>query len=426
METLKKGRFIFLKLFLSYSVILLFPLVLFGLIYGTTTRALTEKTISNYKTSVALGSNLIYRTIQDIKTIAESVFYDNNVKSFLNTKDFSEERIYDLYILRNALSNFQFYSSIAHMCLYSEINNYLLTTGGAAPLIDTFFQVSSFTGMSYAEWKEFARNNPMNDFYLFPQGERNESSSLVYLMRLNSGMSNLGNYLLIHVDTSILRENLMQITEQTAGGGFSFLLTPQNELVCFYNAGINEEESRTLINAHLNQEKTVPAHYLAVESEDRNGWTLVSFIPQNAVTGSVRLLVQQIIYLSAGILLAGLILCYLLTRNKAHTLIRIMASITQKFPSSPRESRNEYTLIEQGLEKLVKANDSYQFQSIEQKQKLRHELFSRLLLGQYNSIEQITVLLDYTSFSSSSYKYAVIMAEDEQNTPPPPQSDRIL
>jgi hypothetical protein len=210
---------VFVRLFFSYSVVLLFPLVLFIFIYTLTTRIVIEQTITSYESAVRRGSDLISRNIQDLKLVAESVMYDELCKSFLEARSFSDEKLYDLYIQKDALVKYKFYSNVAQIFLYSDATGYLLVPGGGAYLNEMIYEASfSVVGVDYAQWRDFIQRKPINGFYTFSREGIKENPNLVYFMRLAPEASRF-NYLAIHVDTSMIHENLMQITELTGGGG---------------------------------------------------------------------------------------------------------------------------------------------------------------------------------------------------------------
>jgi AraC-like DNA-binding protein len=83
--------------------------------------------------------------------------------------------------------------------------------------------------------------------------------------------------------------------------------------------------------------------------------------------------------------------------------------------SSYNQNRNEFTFIEQAIENLVKVNDDYAKRDLDQKRKLRHELLRRMVLGEYNSTDQMSALLHYTGFSSQTNKFACLLMLDEQD-----------
>jgi YesN/AraC family two-component response regulator len=76
-------------------------------------------------------------------------------------------------------------------------------------------------------------------------------------------------------------------------------------------------------------------------------------------------------------------------------------------------NQNEFTFIEQAIESLVKISGDYVKRDLEQKEKLRHELLRRLILGEYNSADQMSKLLDYTGFPAHTHKFACLLALDE-------------
>jgi hypothetical protein len=322
---------VFARLFLSYSIVLLFPLILFVFIYNLTTRVVVEQTIKVYENSLRRGSDLISRNIQDLKLVAESMIYDELIKSFLEARSFSGERLYDLYIQKDALVKYSFFSSVAQICLYSGANGYLLVPGGGVFLSEIIYNASfSFTGMDYTQWNNFIQQKPINGFYTFPKENAGGNPNLLYFLRLSPE----AGYLVIHVDTAIIHENLMQITEST--GGLSFLLGEQNQLVYLYNGSNNPEEAAALVRAFLSGESSGrdSGGRMVFECTDKAGWKLVSLVPYKSVNKNNEILKNQMIWFTAGILATGLVVCYLLTRNRAHALTQVMAYINSLLSST--------------------------------------------------------------------------------------------
>ena len=404
----EKTHKIFLKLFLSYSAVLLAPVLLFLLVNGITIRRITEQTVQNHYNSVLSSSSLIKNYIDDIKTIAESTLYDIEIQSFLNNQDFSEYKIYYLYEVKNSLIKFQRFSNVANICLISGTNGYFLTPGGAAPLNDLFFQVLSYLNMSYSEWLDFSSGNPVNDFYVFP----GENPNLIYLMNIRSSISNPASYLVIQANTSILAENFSQITEKTKG--ISFLLNSINDLI-YTNHGFNETLALIRAGTGKSGENRYLPNYLTIETTDDNGWKLVSLVPDSIITNESLSFSRQMLLIAVLFLFSGLVICYFLTMNKARILMRIVAHINNSLNRKPSETGNPYAFIEKGVETIVKTSEDFQSQNIEQKHKFRHELFLKLLKGDYNPGDSINAMLEETGFMPALYKYAVILADNEMN-----------
>lgn len=422
----------FVRLFISYAVVLLFPLMILTFIFSFTTRKMTDQAKNVYQTSLNQAADLIDMNMKSISNLAEVIYYDKDVNDFINARNNTDSRtmIYNLFSWKDVLTKYRrVNANIENIILISERNNYILSTGSAARLNCSFFESYMLgNGLSYDMWNEEMKGRRFSDAYISISNGSDSGLSLVYIKSISDNYSRL-NHLVIVIDTGMIEQLLAQVTDVPGSLSVAVdhngnIITQHGNMLSADIAGLTtgwnnngqaiaESMSPMVVSsdesaAYAWRTGVTGAQYVVVEAGSSLGWRFVSLIPLDSVMNSVNLVKRQILYLSFIIMVSGVAICIYMSKNKATVLKRITAYLTAEVPKNYLRTDNDYIYIENAVARLINHNKDYQSLNDEQSQLLGYELIRRLLLGEYTDINQMAPLISHSKLVLYDRCFAII------------------
>lgn len=392
----------FMKLFLSFTAVLMLPLLCICALQVFMNQGAIEQNTITYQNSLTHSAEMISNTATDIQSLSESVLRNNEVQAFIKTTSVQKQTISDLYVWKESLNNYILSNSnIEGIYLYSFATNWLLSGSSAVQMDETMYNATlSFTSMPYSEWQSFIRRNLLNGFYLMPGGE------LLHIThyRITSHSSAL---LILRIDKSLMAEMLRPLT---AISGYTALLASDGQIILSLgNAGfLSPGAEAAWCSSYLSGAATPPSSYASFSASVLPSWNLIALLPKSHLYASVNQTSAQILRLTVIMLLIDIVLCLFLSKNSAEPLRRIVSSLSDQIPREYLDNPDEYILIENTIAQLMEKNSTYRLLSDSQRELISFELVRCLLLGEYENLDRLEQLSSHAHISLKNHKFGVI------------------
>lgn len=409
---MKKVSKTFLKLFFSFTAVLMLPLLCICAYQVFMNQGTIEQNSMAYQSSLAHNAEIISNTAADIQALSESVLRNNEVQAFIKTTSVQKQTISDLYVWKESLNNYILSNSnIKGIYLYSFATNWLLSGSSAVQMDETMYEATfSFTSMSYSEWQIFIRRDLLNGFYLIPGGE------LLHIThyRITSRISAL---LILRIDKSMMTEILRPLT---AFSGYVALLAADGQIiVSLGNPYFLSPSTETIwFSNYLSGITKPPNNYVAFSSPVLPTWNLVAILPKSHLYASANQTSAHILRLTVIMCMIDIALCLFLSKNNAEPLRRIISSLSDQLPREYLDNPDEYILIENTIAHLMEKNAAYRLLSDNQRELISFELVRCLLLGEYENLDRLEELSTYAHITLKNHKFGVIAIQSrtQKNT----------
>lgn len=402
----------FVRLFLSYAVILLLPVMLIAFMHTLTSRRMIDQNIAEYTKTLRHTAELISVHATDIRAQAEAILFDKEVRDFLRTPQFADAQFSSLYQWKDALTKYKHANANIHTIhILSGRSGWLLSNGNAVLLNETFYPPTlGFTGLDYDQWNRFAASRNFNGFHVFPNG------TVAYVMTVTSDIKTK-NLLILQINPALFQQFLSRPLH--GEGAVQWIIDTDGQIItdtlaAAPEAPFEQADALRLAQTLAEGEAVSLPGYQAIMATNDWGWRLLSLVPRAALRENVDQLTGQLIQLAVAIFAVGLALCYFLTRNKSRALRRITSFLATQTARDVRDNHDAYVYIENAVAHLVEKNNRYEQLGDEQKRLIDHELGRRLLLGQYSDDEQLAALLARSQpfLDASAFAVMAFVAED--------------
>lgn len=403
---MKRNTKAFFKLFLSYTMVLLLPLLCMGGIQVFMSRSMQAQNRSAYQSRMAYAADSINTIVKNIQTISGNILVDEDVQSFIGTAVIEKKTISDLYAWKDAFDKYHLDGfNVQSIHLYSSFNKWVIGkatgSGTAVKMDDTMYYVTlAYTGMTYGQWQEFAAADVSNGFYLMPSGE------LIYRMNIITSRHRR-SILLLRVNTSAIAEIVHSLVLE---GGYIAVCDVNGAAILSSGRSPFEDDNvlKEMVLGMVDIQYAAPLGCEAFSEETDYGWHILSFQPVDTLHSDIYQLSLQLFEIAMLMLVLDVILCLLLSRNNAAPLKRLTSFVCAQIPKEYLNNEDGYLLIENTMAMLIEKNISYRQLNEEQQELINFELMRCLLMGEYWNLEHMEPLLCHSCLPIEDRRYGVV------------------
>lgn len=386
----KNSQF-FIKYLISYTFILLVPVVILSfIVFGIFVELLKNEIINNTVNSLNKSKTAIDNEINQLYGISYQIMCANNsLNLYLSMQD-SPTR--DLYIKneirKHTASNF----FISEVALYLQDDMYVYTNEGVYPLnifINSIYEYENWT------LKDFIQDITQSHMpFVRPAEKVNTDESYITIVYPNYKSSKIPQSSLIFLIPERKVQQLLP-TNVNEMKGTSLIIDEKNQVITSsnYSEHINSHEFKYLINS-LNDKDTVfekkingTKYFVFITSSNFFGWKYVSLIPVKYVMRNVAK--AKFIYFIglAVVFILGIILILLFMRVN-YRPIRQLISYIKRTLNKDEEYLNEIELVRETIAYLTSQNIKLKNNLNENLTALRDSLIFSLIKGQIKTIEE--------------------------------------
>ena len=118
-----------------------------------------------------------------------------------------------------------------------------------------------------------------------------------------------------------------------------------------------------------------------------NNWIYLGVMPMNSLLGKTNALIAQILFILAGLMLAGIIVSYFFSRSMYNPVKKLMQDIQKRKGIDFKEAGNEMTVLSKVFDSLARQEDALSNELEKNKRKLQDKYITDLLEGNVEDSE---------------------------------------
>ncbi|MGI6254443.1 MAG: helix-turn-helix domain-containing protein [Acutalibacter sp.] len=402
-----KGSF-FLKYFLSYFCVFTVPFLLVIFVYVSSAGVISHQLSSQVTNMLEQTRSMTDASLQEMRSISLSLQSNETLQEF--------EEVWELDSSTGE-EIFQAYKAIKSLPVYQLVNravdDLLIYFPGSTG--EECFLISPQSAMRYTQDMEavhlgdrkvefvslqnyLTQNTFYDTFALFDSPEDGitfveeedtpvSSPMVLYISGLNSYTgSHVTPTILVQISQNYLKEMLSSVTLEESGS--AFIVNHTGDLVAsFEGKGSPPADSATLdrlLAASENQKEDTflfEGNQVTRVSSRYVDWTYYSVIPEKTIYRQLNH-VRNIIALAAGgLILLGLLLCYLLTKRNSGPMKMIIRSLTSVYDHGRFDPEDDFKFIENAVSALVASNIAFHEKEKGRWGMVERDILWRLFLG---------------------------------------------
>ena len=424
-----KQRIVFLKLLLSYLLVLVLPIIIGTFLLNKIESIMVDDANRSNTAMLDQVRQVMDNRLKEIERLAMQISINPKLEWLMENNEPGNYKYIDL---KNELARYQTVGTIINnFFVYLEESNVILSPAMKTNS-DTFFNyIQQYGNITDKEMVQ----NRISGFHLnqyFPSekvkwGQRDENM-IMYLQSLPYGEKNdIKGALAILIDEQQIREMLNQ--EDWENKGSIYIIDESKETIM---STVKEEtiitDLKPLLNKRENEsfvvnKKDGQEMIVSYTTSNQNGWTYVSVVPKHIVLSKVNTVRTWAIYLVLCCFLIGIIVSYILANRNYRPIQELVTTILKGKNQSKEELSNEMDFIKQTVVSAI--NEQKQLTRIisQQAPVMKADLIARLVKGHANIRTITNKDLEFMGmhFKEEYYSVLIVQIDDcsqfvEENT----------
>lgn len=373
---------------LSYSVILIIPIIISGVIYNSAEKIIKDESIKSSKAVINHVQQEIDVRMESVDKLWANIALNDDIEGFIGTAD-RESASYHYGIVKivNELNSYvKIKDLISDFYIYVFDGNTVLQSGGIYSDGLLYEDMRRISGVGRNEWNEILRENHNRDIVALGNRDGNEAGggNVLVMQSLPIGQSQKpAALLIIMLDRGMILDHLREV--ESVNQGSIYIVDGNNRVIASigpetalhdfgYDAAPDSGES--LLYSRDGKNSAV-----FFTKSGNNGWKYVSVIPTDALmekAKNIRGLTLTGIYLC---LFIGGILIFLFSRKNYSPVKRIVCALSAKLGKQYGDEKNEFNFIDRMITETIDENRRIFHLLDRQKGVLQSNYISYLLKG---------------------------------------------
>ena len=394
---MKNGYKSYLKFFVSYITAALIPIICICIIQYSVSNRISQSSTASYSESISHTVKQLDIIFGDIEKLGECIILEPDARSFASISQLEKKDISNIYTWKDTFRKYSLVSSYAkNVYLYSLKNTWLINYTYAVKLDDTMFGATlNSLAQDKREWLEFVNSCTINDFYITPSNE------IVLLYNIPSTSSNR-TILVIQIDKSKIADIIRPICLE--GGTIVLYDNNSHPVLTFNGDTIGETASNESSSGMLTFSESI-----------FKNWSIVSHQSKSVICKDTEIMRQYLLTITIITLFICLIVCYLLSKNNAAPLRKLISSMTSQIPKEYLDNSTNFLFVENTIATLLEKEEHFRSLNREQQELLHFEMVRCLMLGEYWDSDKLLPLLDHSKFTISGSCFGVITIVPQKN-----------
>jgi two-component system response regulator YesN len=399
---------IIFKWLLSYVLILLVPVIFTGFIYLNTVKVVeTEINNSNLLLLKKIQQQMDGLLTNARRTVHEITF-DSKVQDFLRlessltglpsltgpssftTSSFTKTLPYERYLLvRNLGRYLVLNNSVENFYIYFKKLNLVVSPDSSNDSQSFFRAYFDNSGKGYSEWAKLLAGNYQGEFfvpYRYGNGGTDKTITYIQTIPFRFGEKGAAN-IVVTLKDSWFREDARDI--HALNQGTILILNQQNQILASSQA-VPASELRRLrfpvapngspapaIRQKLNRQTVIVSFILSQVSE----WRYLVFVPEGVFWEKAAYVRRLALVSLAVCLFIGGFIVYLVLKKNYNPLEKLIHSLEKYQGANFDKKNNEYSFIEQAIDKAYTDLEKVDGILAQQNKVLRLHFLTRLLKG---------------------------------------------
>jgi two-component system, response regulator YesN len=415
MRKLRRGdaaHKIFLRYALNNILILVLPLVLAGIFYAVSIRAVERGVHTTTVSQLNRSMEDIERLLKDMEQMSLELTNDYDINYYLGSNGpFAGTEYYHLKGISRKIAPWVFGNPILnHAFIYMEKNGVFVFENGFGVYEDVYQSLFSVEGFTAARWRDEILRSPAGERFITDQaitlGGEN-STGHIYRRPIGYGGHFLGAIIGV-IDRSDLSRMLADVPNKY--GGWVFIQDTAGTVLSSTNPDYEQ----------VNQVRTLLPDTESFRYEDENyriyrivsgfnGWQYTAILNESRVISGVKQ-VRNIAFLLLGISFAiGLTIAYLFAYVSSRPIGRLFNLVLDNEDLSDQDAVSAYEQVERAIVLLSDSRKRLEREVRSSEKIVRTYFFQNLLRGHYRTRVEYERDRDLFGIEFASRQYYVVI-----------------
>lgn len=408
-ETRKK---VFVKLLVSYLIVLLLPVIIGILLFNRIEKIMVENANASNTAMLEQVRDVLDNRFKEVEQLSLQISLDKNLNRLMKNQQIVSNYEYIDFV--KGLKKYQNISThIDDYYVYFAQSDVLLSPTMKTNSSLFFNHIKRYEGSTYDE----VMNNKMSGFKFrsyFPSEKvimnSGEEQIITFVQSLPYGEStDIKGVLMIHIVEDQIRDMLQQIEGLNKGAIFiadekkDVMMSTSKKEGIFAEIRTELSDIRGFFAKKIDGEDMIASY----TKSEKNGWTYVSLIPRNFVLTKVNSVKSWAFGMLLLSIIIGIVVSYYLANRNYRPIREVVNTVIGK-NNSKGKFTNEIDLIKHTI--VNSMNEQSQLKRIVSQQKpvIRSNFILRLLRGQVDVTTIPEEELDSMGVSSNLDYYSVI------------------
>ena len=385
---------IFRKLFLSYILILVIPLVTSYIVYQVSIFEINENATEKSKNLLDQTRDIIDRKNEELETFVYQLSLNPEINELMYRKSNQDKNtVYDTYKVRNSMKNYQYMNTIYQdFYIYFNQIDTIISPESSYVRTNDFYESHRYNGLNYNDWMRDINQTYHTRFYI-PSTKvniGNKSESIITYVQsipFNTTKSQKAN-IVVMIKEKEIASLLNRISSQYDGS--AFILDEEGNIMVIDNIdksmiSYDKTSNKPMINE--NNEK-----FMYIKSKSNlNEWTYVAIISKEKLAEDVKY-IQTIAFLIAfTTIIIGLCIALLFSYQHSIPLNRLLRIIPL---SETKKVRDPYDYLHSNIEEMLENNDRLRNQIQNQRPILQDTVLRKLVSGEYSTSKEAIIVIE--------------------------------
>jgi AraC-like DNA-binding protein len=408
---------VFIALLISYTAILLIPLIISSVISIRSSKIIMEETNRANSAMLKQLQQTIDDRLKDVERIAQDISFSPRVQSLrglqIPIEDFQQ---YNIYKLTQDMKVWDTSNSfIDSMYIYLKETNSILTSQSFVSADLSYEYIDSYEGISYKNWINFLQDVHRREFIKLKTAKSsgNTKNIIAYVQSLpmedvNSAFAtlvisiNINRFQQAIQNIRLLNEGIVMILDKDNKILVSTQENNSTNLDSFYERMVDESG---IIDGKINNEKVVISYI----SSEVGSLKYVSIIPVEIFWSKIEYIkLLDRVKIALALLIGGIVAAFFLKKNYT-PINNIIKKLAEKAGISFIDKNDTYGFIMKTISNTFDENDRMNEKLKSQDKELRSSFLLRLLRGRVGNTVSIDDKLSLFNIHFHSQYFSVML-----------------
>jgi two-component system response regulator YesN len=409
---------VFVKLFKSYIIILLIPILIGIYIYQNTINTVKNDSLDHYLLQLEQCISILDKRFAEINDLAFILSKNPRFRELLYLdQPIAKEKVCSVYALHKEISPYFVTNSFIRTLHVYLKNSDIILTPKVSYLRPAFFYETSFkfSNLSLEEWNNIVFSKFYNNGYLPVEDTSIDdiiSSTITYIQTLPyENPTDIRGAVAIFIDKDKIEDILNGIT--SCQNSLFYIKDSEGKMI-LYSGGCEENiqridkvlmTSKSLVNKEISGKR-----YSVISSTSKlNDWTYVVAIPLNVAMEKANLIQKTALFIFAAFILLGLGFSYYFSYINSKPIREIVKRVKSMLNNNTYHNNDDYEFLNKNISALIETNRYIEGMVKTQLPIIKSAFLDRLLNGKFNSTIEIASYLSFIEADFSFNGYIVMM-----------------
>lgn len=420
----QKRKSVMVTWLISYSVILIIPIIISLIIYSQASETLKSEILRANDSMLKKMRYTIDNQIDLMKRLNMEMSWNSQLQSLMYGNNVENEASFIAYQLAKEFRLYKTsYATIDEFYIYWTEADAIIRSGNIRDAQIAFHTIHEAGDVTYKQWKDAVTEVEHNKFVVWPhKNESEKQSSIVYVTSLPKSLDGKETgTVIVMVDVERFHQAIDSMSDLSEG---QLLILNEDNEVLLSNRPIDPEQNamispfidQQLGTMKLDKSKIGNAELFYVSSDVSN--LKYALIIPSEVYWKKAEYVRSFTFISILIsLVSAMMLTWFFLRRNYSPIQELVKSLSDRLSPGEQRDWNELRFIKQAVMHTRTEKDEVVLQLQKHQQVLRSNLINRLMKGKLDSLVSYEEAFKSFQMKLQSNAFAVIlfMVENEED-----------